>query len=88
MNIDDYIKNVADNLEFDNFLTKQKNNIVLRNNEIEILKRYNIDYEKYSSLSQIIYEIEEYLNDGFESDELEWLSKELSERNYYENTNK
>ena len=88
MNIDDYIKKVSEEIEFDNFLKKQKNNILLRSNEIDILKRYNIDYESCSNLSQIIYKIEEYLNDIDESDELEWLSYELSERNYYQNTNK
>ena len=88
MNIDEYIKNAVENLDFDNFLERQKDNIYLRKNEIDILKKYNISYELCSNLSEIIYKIEEYLSDGYENDELEWLSRELSERNYYQNTNK
>ena len=88
MNIDEYIKNTVENLNFDNFLEKQNGNIYLRKKEIDILKKYNISYENCNNLLEIIYEIEEYLSDGYESDELEWLSRELSERNYYQNTNK
>ncbi len=88
MNIDEYIKNTVENLDFDNFLEKQNGNIYLRKKEIDILKKYNISYENCNNLLEIIYEIEEYLSDGYESDELEWLSRELSERNYYQNTNK
>lgn len=88
MNINEYIKNTVENLDFDNFLEKQNGNIYLRKKEIDILKKYNISYENCNNLLEIIYEIEEYLSDGYESDELEWLSRELSERNYYQNTNK
>ena len=88
MNKDEYIKNTVENLDFDNFLEKQNGNIYLRKKEIDILKKYNISYENCNNLLEIIYEIEEYLSDGYESDELEWLSRELSERNYYQNTNK
>lgn len=88
MSIDEYIKNTVENLDFDNFLEKQNGNIYLRKKEIDILKKYNISYENCNNLLEIIYEIEEYLSDGYESDELEWLSRELSERNYYQNTNK
>ena len=45
MNIDEYIKNTVENLDFDNFLEKQNGNIYLRKKEIDILKKYNISYE-------------------------------------------
>lgn len=69
-------------------LNKIKNNIYLSNNQINVLKRNNIDYLKYDDLSRLIFDIEEMLNEGYEDMELEELSIALSELNYYNNTNK
>lgn len=69
-------------------LNKIKNNIYLSNNQINVLKRNNIDYLKYDDLSRLIFDIEEMLNEGYEDMELEELSMALSELNYYNNTNK
>lgn len=69
-------------------LNKIKNNIYLSNNQINVLKRNNIDYLKYDDLSRLIFDIEEMLNEGYEDMELEELSIALSEFNYYNNTNK
>lgn len=71
-----------------NFLKVRNNGIMLSDEQIEVLNRYNIDYNKYYNIEQLIYEIEEELNNGFGSDDLEWLQQELAERNYYQNTNK
>lgn len=87
MNMDDKVKSVLDDMNFNNFMKKTTNGLMLRDNEIDILERYNIHYERVNNLSELIYEIEDALNYE-ENDELEWLSSELSERNYYENTNK
>ena len=69
-------------------LNKINNNIYLSNNQIDVLKRYNIDYLKYKDISELIFEIETILNSGFYNPELEELSLSLSELNYYNNTNK
>ena len=76
-----------DNLE-KKFLKERTNGFLLSDEQIEILKIYNIDYNNYSNISELIYLIESYLNDGNQDDDLEWLSRELSERNYYQNTEK
>ena len=57
---------------------------------IEILERYGFDYKKYGSIEELIFDIEEYLNEEGDSDcgDLDWVSADLSERNYYQNTNK
>ena len=39
------------------------NGIYLSDNQIEVLKRYDIDYKKYISLNSLIFEIEEILNE-------------------------
>ncbi len=64
-----------------------KNNIYLSDAQIEILKRYDIDCYKYNDLSQLIFDIEEILNEEVYED-LESVSIALQELNYYNNTNK
>ena len=68
-----------------------KSDIYLNDNHIQILNKYNIEYNKYNSIKELIYEIEEILNDNYNSldmDDLDWVSQNLSEFNYYNNTNK
>jgi len=64
------------------------NGIYLSDNQIEVLKRYDIDYKKYISLNILIFEIEEILNEEVDASDLEEVSSRLSELNYYNNTNK
>lgn len=85
INIEDIVEDLDINK---NIPLKRKNGLILRDSQIEILKKYNIDYEKCSSLSNLIYEIEEILTYETDLEDLETLSEELSEQNYYNNTNK
>ena len=64
------------------------NGIYLSDNQIEVLKRYDIDYKKYISLNSLIFEIEEILNEEVDASDLEEVSSRLSELNYYNNTEK
>lgn len=66
----------------------RSNGIYLSDNQIEVLKRYDIDYKKYISLNSLIFEIEEILNEEVDASDLEEVSSRLSELNYYNNTNK
>ena len=85
-----------DNIDYDSLipdiektkLKKIKNDIYLSDTWIEILERYDIDYRKYNSVSALIFDIEEILNSGVEANELEELSRDIQEFNYYNNTNK
>lgn len=85
-----------DNIDYDSLipdiektkLKKIKNDIYLSDAWIEILERYDIDYRKYNSISALIFDIEEILNSGIEANELEELSRDIQEFNYYNNTNK
>lgn len=85
-----------DNIDYDSLipdiektkLKKIKNDIYLSDAWIEILERYDIDYRKYNSVSALIFDIEEILNSGIEANELEELSRDIQEFNYYNNTNK
>ena len=80
------IKNILNNINFnDNKLIKVNNNLYLTNNQIEVLKRYNIDYETSNSLRDLMLKIENII-DYEDIEDLELLLDKLSERQYYEET--
>ena len=82
------VNKLVDNIYNDKNMIKMRGNgIYLSDNDVDILNRYNIDYRKYASLSNLIFDIEEILNEEV-FDDLEEISKKLSEFNYYNNTNK
>lgn len=87
------------NKEIDNFINEtiknntlnKVNNIYLSNKQIDVLEKYKIDYKNVVDISELIYKIETFIEENYYGDELfdlENLSLELSEFNYYYNTNK
>ena len=75
-------------INFDNKMHKVRDNgLLLSDEQIDILKRNNIDYLKYNNISSLIYDLEEILNEEY-NEELDKVSSELAEFNYYNNTNK
>lgn len=68
-------------------MKKVNGNLYLSEEQIEILKSYNIDYMKFSSLKDLIHELMEEIEEN-DDDVLENLLDVLSERDYYENYNK
>lgn len=81
--IDEIIKETHDSLT----LNKINDNLYLTNKQIEVLDRYDIEY-KNKSIEELIYEIEDILNEDDSYSDLEEVSIGLSEFNYYHNTNK
>lgn len=71
----------------DNFIGYQKNDIILTNKEIDILNMFDIDYKSFNSLSELLYLIDDVIDDN-SSDELDEVARDISERNYYLNTRK
>ena len=84
------IDSLVSNLDFEsNKINIVGNNLMLTNKEIEILDRYKIDYLKCNSLKEILFEVEEILSDmNIIDEELDLISQSISERDYYQNTNK
>ena len=84
------IDDLVSNLDFEsNKLKTVGNNLMLTNKEIEILNRYKINYLKCNSLKEVLFEVEEILNDmDIVDEELDYISQSISERDYYQNTNK
>lgn len=71
-----------------NMIKMRGNGIYLSDDQIDVLKRYNIDYNNYCSLQSLIFGIEEVLNEEIVAEDLEEVSQKLAELNYYNNTNK
>ena len=67
-------------------MNKINDKLYLTKNQMDILERYDIEY-RTKSIDELIFEIEDILNYE-ESEELDKLSMDLSEFNYYHNTNK
>lgn len=84
VSVDSLIKEL--NIESD-YMKRRSNGLYLSDNQIEILRKYDIHYEKYTNLNSLIFEIEEILNEQ-ELEDLEEVSSKLAELNYYNNTNK
>lgn len=78
---------VIDLEDYSKYFHKKIGNLYLSQAEMDILKINGIDYEKYNNIKLLIYEIEEVLESNY-SEELEWVLNELSEFDYYNNTNK
>jgi hypothetical protein len=71
------------------FLKDIGNGIYLTDKEINVLENYKIDYLNCKDTKELVFKIEDYLNDSdLELIDLENLSDRLSEYQYYNNTNK
>ena len=89
MSIDELCLNIEEIVKSEQSFMKKHNNIYISDEQIDILKKYNINIVNYVNLNELIYDIEECLNGSYEVlDDLEWVSQTLSEYNYYNNTNK
>lgn len=82
------IESLLNDINIDQYKTQKINDyITLTNYQIEVLKRFDIDPSLYTKLKDIIYVAEEIYEETLDED-LNIVLDELSERSYYENTNK
>lgn len=83
---------IINSLDFELDELKQiKKNIYLNNREMQILKMYDIDFQNCVDMNDLLFKIDDVLNDLYDNsdiEDLEWVSSSISERNYYMNTNK
>lgn len=71
-----------------NMISNNINNVLsLTNYQIQILEKMNIDYKSINTFSELIYIVDYIFQETLDND-LEIVLDELSQRNYYENTNK
>ena len=71
----------------DSWLQKRDNGLILSDYQISVLKLNGINYSKYGSLKEILFAINDILDEE-ENDELEIVAKEISENDYYNEVNK
>lgn len=81
-NIDDLVSNVETDMHI------LYNGIYLSGRQIEVLKQNGFSYEKYNNIKELIFDLDEYLNNDPDNVELENVLEELSEFDYYHNVNK
>lgn len=74
-------------IDVDKIFHKRYGNLFLTDKQVEILSKYNIDFNKFKNTNELIYYLEYYLNYQ-QLEDLDLLSEELSEFEYYNNTNK
>ena len=71
-----------------NFVKVRKEDIYLSDNDIKILEKYEIDYNSYSNMQELLFSIQDILNNNYTDSDLAELLIKLSEYNYYFKTNK
>lgn len=88
MNIDNQNVNI-DDLYDQKYMHKEiKKGIFLSEYQLEVLKKYQIDINSISSITELLFEIDEILDNDPDADDLEAIEIEISDFNYYANTNK
>ncbi len=70
------------------FIKLRKNDIYLSDSDIKILEKYEINYLNYNNMQELLFDLEEILNNNYVDNDLEELSIKLAEYNYYFRTNK
>lgn len=82
--MDNYIKEISD-IDYSKLLHKDiGNGIYLNEEQIDILEENQIPYLNCKDIHELIYLLEQYSD----VDEIESLLQDISEFNYYHNTNK
>ncbi len=83
------VDELVNSLDFEsNSLNDCGNGLFLTNFEIQVLDKYKINYKDRNNLKEILFLIEDILNDDNDYEELENISKSIAERDYYLNSNK
>lgn len=84
------IDKLVSDVDFNSFkLVQVSKDVLLTNREIEILNQYNINFQNCKNLKEIIFLIENILDDmDIVDEDLDLISQSIAERDYYQNTNK
>ena len=72
--------------EMDSWLLPRENGMLLSDYQIDVLARNGINYLDYGTISEILFAINDVLDED-ENEELENVAKKLDESNYYRNVN-
>ena len=74
--------------DFEKLLLKRRdNNMLLNDYQVAILSRNGIDYSNYFNMRELLFVIEECLDNNYD-EELDLVSSQISEFIYYRDTKK
>jgi hypothetical protein len=65
-----------------------KKGILLTDYQVDVLRKYSINVKESTSIKEIIFLINQVMNEYDDNDDLEAVLKDITEFNYYANTNK
>ena len=83
------LNNLIENTIHKNLLVKINEKLYLKQYQIDILELNHIPYQNCHSIAEILFLIDEALEDSDGMDDsLDDVAKDLQEFNYYHNTNK
>ena len=90
MNNEYDIDSLVENLDFvSNELQEVQKGLFLTNREIEVMDQYKIPFRQCHDLKEVLFEIEDVLQDmDIVDEDLDYVSSTIAERDYYQNTNK
>ena len=88
MDFETYIREVEGGLAFYSDNINDINGLLLTNKEIKVLKDYEIPYSSCNNLKEVIYLVEDKIDEYDSPEDLLEISDSISERDYYANTNK
>jgi len=78
-------------MDFSNYsdllLSRRENGFLLSDYQVSVLNRNGIDYKRYNNVRELLFEIENYLDEDFD-EELDLVSSQLSEFICYTDTKK
>ena len=82
------IKEFTKDFDYSKLLLKNYNGLLLTEEQVDILSKYGINIEECGSMPELMYMIDEILDEDADASDLSWVADVLQERNYYENTHK
>lgn len=88
MDFETYIREVEGGLDFYSDNINDINGLLLTNKEIKVLKDYEIPYSSCNNLKEVIYLVEDKIDEYDSPEDLLEISDSISERDYYVNTKK
>lgn len=67
----------------------RENDIYLSDYQVEVLNKYDIHYQNYTSMESLLFAVEDVIETSFEeAEELTMVADQIAEFNYYHFTNK
>lgn len=91
MRIKDKNINIEEAMRFANqkklLLNHYDNGILLSDYQVDVLRNNGLDFRKYGSMQDLLFDLEEYLNNEYD-EELDLISNQIAELIYYHDTKK